>query len=200
MKFLAPTILTTLLFLPACALVQPKQSVTVFPSADHVDFKYDVHVGAIAETQWGICLESPVLPVSKGARVQVIVMSEDQGVFDAIVKGPCGTGNPAPIQGAAKRRYVLELIEPETDVAIPTSITSPAIGVISSVDIGVASGRAFADLDGDRFADTFKSCSDGESVHLTVWNGTRPVWHLKANASKLPSRECTPEEMQSPGT
>ena len=196
MKTLAPTLLTALLILPACAT---KQVLTPTPQVHDVPFKYEVHMGAITETQWGICLESPMLPVSRGARVQVVVMAEEQGVFDAIVKGPCGNGNPAPIQGATSRSYVLELLEPETDVAIPVNIASPSIGVISEVDVSVASGRAFADLDGDRRADTFKACSDGNSTHLTVWSGTNLVWHLQAASDNLPARECPPEEMEKPG-
>jgi len=166
MRKLALPVVVALLTVNASALAGEKQK----------DFNFNAQIGIAEITPTGEgCLTISNSTIQENQKIKLIVLEKQQKVIEKKIhkklKSTC-SNNPETPPAASFYSF-------------PTGKEehfAPAIAVVGFAgDFKTVKGKVRADLDGNGTAESFRSCTSNEGLHLTVWAGdalnSKRQWH-----------------------
>ncbi|MEP6849634.1 MAG: hypothetical protein ABI999_12320 [Acidobacteriota bacterium] len=137
--------------------------------------RLDSKIGPVNSTSNGrVCLAIQNSRLKAGQKVSVIFTSRPESIKTAFVTKKVAASCSSEIDVAERVSFYL-LRMPKVDLPFVE------IGYVGTSRVASVRGVATADLNADGQKEYFRTCTSGEGVHLTVWNGkplvgTR-VWH-----------------------
>ncbi len=159
--------------------IQHSVSPTVLPSPMPPTTANDIEskIGTVDVTKnREVCLAIKNNNLKEGDEVSVVFREKPQSVIMAKIQNKLSSSCSRNTEvGLGDSFYLLKLSKAADEIVYI------AFGLISSNKVTVKSGLASIDLDGDRKAEYFRSCTSMEGVHLTVWTGKpligKRIWH-----------------------
>jgi hypothetical protein len=140
------------------------------------DFSYSAQIGIAEVTPTGDgCLTISNSTIPEYQRIKLIILGKQQKVVEKKIhkklKASCSRNPETPPDASF--------------YSFPTGkeeYFEPAIAVAGfSGDFKTVKGKVRADLDGNGTAESFRSCTSNEGLHLTVWAGealnSKRQWH-----------------------
>ena len=146
----------------------------------HADEKQKVYgfatkIGVAEVTATGDgCLTISDSTIRENQPISLVILGKQQRVVERSIMKKLETScsrNSETAPGASF--YAFQIGEEHFD---------PAIAVVGFTgDFKIKNGKIRADLNGDGTAESFRSCTSSEGLHLTVWAGepliTKRMWH-----------------------
>jgi hypothetical protein len=139
------------------------------------DFQKDLGVAVVKAA--GACIDIANPSLTDGQPIQFVGANQPPATGQAVVSGKAvqsctpGDGNQPGLF-----HYRFKIASGSLPNAVPAFALVNFKGALVRGDSGIT-----ADLNGDGHADTFRSCTSTEGVHLTVWAGkpleSRRLWH-----------------------
>lgn len=136
---------------------------------------YAPRLGVAVQTAGGVCFSIRNAHLAVNSPLTLVTPSDPQSVVEAEVTGASDVGCPG-VKDPHQSGYRLRVVKGAAPDFMPL-IGAPG----SSARFRQQGGAVVAHLDGDGTAQSFRSCTSADGVHLTVWQG-KPLegvrlWH-----------------------
>jgi hypothetical protein len=159
------------------------------------DFRFSSQVGLAVANSGKVCLAIHRQKFVAGSRVTLVLLRAPQSVAEAEVLRPADGACPNPDESdRSLHRYEIKILKGTLE---PSTFAIAVFG--SSSQFLTHEDAVTADVDGDGIAESFRSCTSSEGVHLTVWSG-KPIegkrrWHQYYYLGYDVEADCTTKDI-----